>query len=254
MCKGDIVAEADRLHSTNILIASLSRQDVALLEPYLVREELAREAVLIEAGRPIEHLWFPEGGIASVVVDTADHGMTEIGIFGREGFSGIPLLLGATASPHRTFIQVDGHMGLRIAAAPFMAAVDQSATLRTTLLRYVQTFIVQLAHSTVSNAHQRIEARLARWLLMCHDRYDADEIPLTHESMAMMIAAERSSVTVSLHVLEGAGMIRSRRGRVAILDRNLLEELAGDGYGRSEAEYRAMIAPFGKTDPWIAAS
>jgi hypothetical protein len=89
---------------------------------------------------------------------------------------------------------------------------------------------------------------------MCHDRYDSDEIPLTHEFMAIMVAAERSGVTVSLHVLEGAGMIRSKRGRVVILDRQKLEELAGDGYGQPETEYSRLIAPFGKIGPRIAAA
>jgi hypothetical protein len=81
---------------------------------------------------------------------------------------------------------------------------------------------------------------------MCHGRNDGDEIMLTHEFMAMMIAADRSGVTVSLHVLEGAGMIRSRRGRVLILDRSKLEELAGEGDGRPKAEYRKLIAPFAR--------
>ncbi|MDN4634570.1 helix-turn-helix domain-containing protein, partial [Sphingomonas sp. PsM26] len=102
-------------------------------------------------------------------------------------------------------IQINGSTGLRIDTAPFLAAVDQSTTLRLTLLRFVQTLTTQTAHSAVSNAHQRIEARLARWLLMCHDRTDGDAIHITHEFMAMMIAAERSGVTVSLHMLEGAG-------------------------------------------------
>lgn len=238
-------------YSANLLLSALSPGDLAALIPYLTREPLHREQVLLAANRPIEHVWFPEGGVASVVADMADNGLTEVGIFGYEGFAGTALLLGADRSPHQIFVQVDGHTGLCIAASRFLAAVDQSVTLRTTLLRYVQTFIIQTAHSAVSNAHQRIEARLARWLLMCHDRNDGDDIALTHEFMSMMIAAERSGVTVSLHVLEGAGMIRSRRGRVTILDRHKLEELAGEGYGRAEAEYRRLIAPFGKDGPRI---
>lgn len=239
----------DRRYTTNILLDALSGDDLELLKPHFTREKLDVKKVLVEADQPIEHLWFPEGGVASVVADMADNGPTEVGIFGREGFSGTPLLLGADTSPHKVFIQVDGHTGLRIEAPRFLAAVEQSVTLQTTLLRYVQTFITQTAHSAVSNAHQRIEARLARWLLMCHDRGDGDEIGLTHDFMAMMIAAERSGVTVSLHVLEGAGMIRSRRGRVLVLDRHKLEELAGESYGRAEAEYRRLIAPFGKDAP-----
>ncbi len=241
-------------YTTNILLDALSGDDLALLKPHLSREQLHREQVLVALGKPIETVWFPEGGVTSVVMMTADHGRTEVGIFGRDGFAGVPLLLGADTSPHEIFVQVNGHSGLRIEAAEFLAVMDRSATLRTILLRYVQTFLVQTAQSAVSNAHQRIEARLARWLLMCHDRHDSDEIPLTHEFMAMMIAAERSGVTVSLHVLEGAGMIRSTRGRVRILDRHKLEELAGDGYGQPEAEYRKLIGPFGKDGPRSAPS
>lgn len=81
---------------------------------------------------------------------------------------------------------------------------------------------------------------------MCHDREDGDKIAITHEFMAMMISADRSSVTVALHVLEGLGMIRSKRGRVLITDRLKLEALAGENYGRPEAEYRRLISPFGK--------
>ena len=250
--RGDRVRNPGERYTTNLLIDALSADDLALLQPHFIREEVSREQVLVFANRPIEHVWFPEGGVASVVSDTADHGRTEVGIFGCDGFAGAPLLLGADTSPHETFIQINGHTALRIEAGRFLAAVDESVTLRRLLLRYIQTFITQTAHSAVSNAHQRIEARLARWLLMCHDRYDSDDIPLTHDFMATMIAAERSGVTVSLHVLEGAGMIRSKRGRVIILDRHKLEELAGEGYGRPEAEYRRLIAPFGKDAPRLA--
>jgi len=241
-------------YSTNLLLAALCEDDLALLRPFFTREKLVREEVLVAPNQPIDHVWFPESGVASVVAHKLDSGPTEVGIFGRDGFAGTPLVLGADTSPHRIFIQVEGGTGLRIDTRHFLDAVNESATLRTTLLRYVQTFIIQTADSAISNAHQRIEARLARWLLMCHDRNDGDEIVLTHEFMAMMIAADRSSVTVSLHVLEGAGMIRSKRGQVLILDREKLEELAGEGYGRPEAEYRKLIAPFGKDGPRVVAA
>lgn len=233
----------------NLLLATIGSDDRALLAPHLTRYPVTRRQVLVSADTAIEHVWFLESGVASIVSMLGDQIQTEVGIFGREGFAGTPLLLGSEISPHEVFMQIEGDSGLRMDRAPFLAAVERSVTLRTTLLRYVQTMMIQAAHSTVSNAHQRIEARLARWLLMCHDRNAGDEIAVTHEFMAMMIGAERSGVTVSLHVLEGAGMIRSTRGRVIILDRRLLEELAGDTYGRAEAEYRRLIAPFGKTAP-----
>lgn len=242
----------DKRYTTNILLAALSPDDLALLVPHFTREKLEHRMVLVPGNQTIEHVWFLEDGVASIVANMADKGATEVGIFGRDGFAGTPLLLGADISPHVIFIQINGSTGLRIGTAPFLAAVDQSTTLRMTLLRFVQTLITQTAHSAVSNAHQRIEARLARWLLMCHDRNDSDAILITHEFMAMMIAAERSGVTMSLHVLEAAGMIRAERGRVVILDRHKLEELAGESYGRPEAEYRRLIAPFGKEGPRVA--
>ena len=252
--RGARVSHPDDRYTANVLLGSLSVDDLTSLKPFLTREPLNREQILIPPDRPIEYAWFPESGVGSVVAHKVDTGPTEVGIFGREGFAGTSLLLGASTSPHKVFVQVGGGTALRIGAAELVAATEKSATLRKTLLRYVQTFIIQTADSAISNAHQRVEARLARWLLMCHDRSDGDGIALTHEFMAMMIAADRSAVTVSLHVLEGAGMIRSTRGRVLVLDRQKLEELAGDGYGRPEAEYRKLIAPFGKDGPRIFAN
>lgn len=233
--------------SANLLLLAMSAPDLALLKPGLTRVPLAERQVLVTAGRPIEHVYFPESGIASVVSNLPEQGPTEVGIFGRDGFSGTAVLLGADRSPHDTFIQVGGDSAMRIETDRLRAAVEQSSTLRAVLLRYIQCFLVQTAHSAVSNAHHRMEARLARWLLMCHDRLDSDEFAITHEFMAMMIAAQRSGVTITLHFLEGAGMIRSRRGRVIILDRDKLEDIAGDAYGRPEAEYRRLIGPFGRS-------
>ena len=236
-----------RDYSSNLLLGAMSADDLSLLQPGLTRVPLAERQTLVTAGSPIEHLFFPEDGIASVVSDLPEQGPTEVGIFGRDGFSGTTVLLGADSSPHETFMQVGGGTAMRIETDRLRAAVARSPTLQALLLRYVQSFLVQTAHSAVSNAHHRMEARLARWLLMCHDRLDGDEIPITHEFMAMMIAAQRSGVTITLHFLEGAGMIRSKRGRVVVQDREKLEEIAGDAYGRPEAEYRRLIGPIGRS-------
>jgi CRP-like cAMP-binding protein len=236
---------SDDLFSLNLLLRSLSAEDRALIGPHLTRVPMRRKQTFVAAGERIEHVYFPEDGVCSIVSGSADTDPTEVGIFGREGVSATALLLDSDRSPHETFVQVEGSGALRIDTETYLDLVDRSATLRRVLIRYVQTVIVQTAQSAMSNAHHRIESRLARWLLMCHDRVDGDEIPLTHEFMSMMIAAQRSGVTVTLHILEGAGMIRSKRGRVVVLDRAKLEDLAGDGYGQPEAEYRRLIGPFG---------
>jgi CRP-like cAMP-binding protein len=238
--------QTGHFHTNNILLGALSQDDRALLAPHLTRVELARGQVLVAPNQPIEQVYFPEGGVVSIVSVMQQSGRIEAGVFGREGVSAICLLLGTDRTPHETFVQVNGSPGLRIETDRYLAAVQQSESLRATLLRYVQTVLVQSAQSMATNANQRVEARLARWLLMCHDRVDGDEIALTHEFMGMMISAERSGVTITLHILEGAGMIRSQRGRVIIRDRDKLEDIAGDGYGIPEAEYRRLIAPFGR--------
>ena len=218
-------------------------EDLELLKPHFVRVELEREQVLWNPDEPIDQIYFLEGGIASIVSDMPDTGQTEIGC---EGMSGTSAVLGCGSSPNKCFMQVDGTTALRIELAELQAAIGKSPTLLAVLLKYVQTTLVQIAHTAVTNAHHRMEARLARWLLMCHDRVDGDDVELTHRFMSMMITAQRSGVTVTLHILEGVGAIRSTRGLVTILNRERLEDIAGDAYGRPEAEYRRLIGPFGR--------
>ena len=233
--------------STNILLRAISQDDIELLKPFLTRVPLPLEMLIVARNEPIEHVYFPEGGVVSIVSVMARGRRIEGGLFGREGVSATCLLLGTDRSPHETFVQVEGGSALRIETGRYLDAIRQSDGLRIVLLRYVQTMLVQAAQSTAANAGFRVEARLARWLLMCHDRIDGDEIALTHEVIGKMISAERSGVTVTLHILEGEGMIRARRGRVTILDRAKLEELASDSYGVAEAEYRKLIGPLGRS-------
>lgn len=233
--------------STNILVRTMTDHDRALLIPDIKRVEMEPKMVMVFANTPIRTIYFPEDGIASIVVKNKNGVQTEVGIFGREGFSAAPILLGNQQTPHETFMQVDGKTALAIGADELRIAVDKSKTLRDLMLRYINTFIIQTASSVVSNAHNSIETRLARWLLMCHDRIDGDDIHLTHEFMAMMIAAQRSGVTLTLHVLEGYGAIKSSRGKVTIIDRPRLEETAGESYGAPEAIYTETIASFGKS-------
>lgn len=225
----------------------MQAEGAALLAPHLVSVPLAHRQYLTWTDKPIEHVYFPESGIASIVSDLPNTGPTEIGIFGREGMSGSSVLLGAPISPYDTFMQVEGSSAWRISSEKLIEAVSQSPTLQAFLLKFVQTQMVQAGHCTVSNAHHRVEARLARWLLMCHDRNDSDDIHITHEFLAMMIAAQRSGVTLTLHELEGQGMIRSRRGVVTIANRELLEQCAGDAYGKPEEEYERLLGPLPST-------
>jgi CRP-like cAMP-binding protein len=242
------MSDIQQRSSANILVTQFQEQDFASLQPHLERVTLGFRQPFYESGQPIEHVHFLEEGVGSVTDPQPDGDEIEIGLYGREGFSGTAVLLGVESTPHRSFLQVgDGVPALRIETRRLVDACRQSADLQNLLLRYIQTFTIQAAQSAAANAHYEVPQRLARWLLMCHDRVSGEVIELTHEFMAMMLGVRRAGVTVALHTLEGTGAIRATRGRVMVVDRERLEELAGDCYGRPEAEYSRIIAPFGKS-------
>lgn len=223
----------------NQLLASLSADDFARLQPHLEPVSLALRQVLIEPNTPIEHAYFPEQGMSSVT-NNSSGGKIEVGVIGQEGMVGLPIVLGIDQTPYEHFMQIPGH-GWRIAAHDLEQAMAQSRSLHRHLLRYVQASHVQASETAFANANSDIEARLARWLLMCHDRVEGDDIPLTHEFIAMMLGVRRPGVTVALHVLEGMQVIRAKRGLISVLDREKLEELADEAYGLSETEYSRLM-------------
>lgn len=232
--------EASQPRFRNELLSSLTGDDLRHLAPLLESVTLDQRQVLERANEEIEHIYFPESGIASIVAIDSSGRRMEAGPFGREGMSGLAVLLGTDRSPHETLIQVAG-TAHRIPAGRLRAILEASATMRRQFLLYAHAFSVQTAHTALAAGLAVVEQRLARWILMLHDRVDGDELPLTHEFMALMLAVRRPGVTVALHVLEGEGFIRSRRGLVIVRDRQGLEKACGALYGVPEAEYRRLI-------------
>src|SRR5829696_223726 len=224
----------------NRLLLALSPPDLSLLEPWLERVALPVGTRLVGPNTPIEHVYFLEEGIASVVATTPQGRRIEAGIIGREGLSGIPILLGADRTPHECFVQTPGE-GLRIRTDDLRQAMAASPSLHQHLLRFVQAFMIQMGQTALSNGCHTLEQRLARWLLMCHDRVDGDDLSTTHEFLSLMLGVRRAGVTVGLQALEDRGMISPKRGRVMIQDRAKLEAVAGDSYGVPEAEYARLI-------------
>ena len=224
----------------NRLLLALSVQDFSLLEPQLQRVPLPVGTHLVEPKTPIGHAYFLEEGIASVVATTTQGRRIEAGIIGREGLSGIPVLLGADRTPHECFIQTAGE-GLRIGADDLRRAMAASGSLHQHLLRFVQAFMVQMGQTALANACHVIEQRLARWLLMCHDRVDGDDLSTTHEFLSLMLGVRRAGVTDMLNILEDRGLVSTKRGQIRVLDRVNLEAVAGDSYGVCETEYARLI-------------
>jgi CRP-like cAMP-binding protein len=223
----------------------LSADDYALLRPRLDAVEVRKGDVVLRADEPFAYAYFPESGLASVLSSEAQGRRLEVGLFGREGMVSTALVLGADRTPHETVSQVGGAW-LRMAPDALREAMRRSPPLHELLMRYVQTFLLTVGQTALSNGAYKAEERLARWLLLAHDRLDGDDLPLTHEFLSLMLSLHRPGVTLAIHALEGAGMIRARRGMVTVLDRGKLQEAAGESYGAAEAEYERLIGPFRK--------
>jgi CRP-like cAMP-binding protein len=225
--------------SGNRLLSSLSTKDFDLLEPDLTSVTLGLRKHLEKPNRRIEAVYFPESGIASVVAIQRGK-QVEVGLIGREGMTGLPIVLGNHRSPHSTYVQVAGK-AMCIPSAALRKATEASLSLRNSFLKFVQAFGVQTTHTAISNAQSKIDTRLARWLLMAHDRVGDDNLPLTHEFLSLMLAVRRAGVTTALNALRKQGVISYNRGSITIHDRKGLEKTAGESYGIPEAEYRRLI-------------
>ena len=224
----------------NELLRRLGVADLALLEPHLEPVRLPLRLSLERPRTQIDHVYFIDEGIASVVASLSKGRDTEIGLIGFEGMTGAVVVLGDQQSAHECYMQVAGH-GLRIPAATFSMVLSDSPTLRTLLLKYVQSLYVQCGYTALVNARSKLEERLARWLLMCADRVVGGKVPITHEFLGIMLGVRRPGVTVALQILEGRGLIQASRGQIKIRDRAGLVEIANGIYGGPEFEYERVL-------------
>ncbi|MBB2676159.1 UNVERIFIED_ORG: CRP-like cAMP-binding protein [Rhizobium esperanzae] len=229
-----------QLNFRNELLRAMGPQERGLLVPYLEPLDLEVPLVLELEDTPISNVYILESGLASIVARFPGGRDLEVGIVGREGMTGAAVILGGEQSANRTFMQISGH-GFKLPAPVLSAAVEESRALRSLLLAYVQTLLAQTTSTVLANGHAKLEERLARWLLMVHDRTDGTTIWLTHEFLAVMLGVRRAGVTVALHLLEGKGLIRSTRRQIVILNRRGLIEEAHGSYGAAEEEYRRLI-------------
>lgn len=225
----------------NRILLSIPPENLDRIRDRLEVVDLPLRTCLVEPDKETEFVYFLEEGLASVVATSKDeHERIEIGHLGFEGFSGFHIVLGVDRTPTQTFMQVEGR-GLRMTSAHLSEAIANDEVLRSRLLRYIHTYHLQLAYSALANGRYTIPERLARWLLMCHDRLGTEEMHLTHEFLALMLGVRRSGVTNEIHILEGVHAIKATRGTIRILDRDKLEELASGSYGVPEEEYDRLM-------------
>lgn len=224
----------------NLLLRSLPEEAFLVLKPHMKRVGLPLRSELVAPDLPIEYVNFLESGLASVVATNSDDESVEVGHVGFEGMSGTHLVLGVETTPNKTFMQAEGS-AIVIPAPTLLSVIEQLPEAKKILLRYIHCRDMQLSHSALANARYNMSERLARWILMCHDRLRTNDLPLTHEFLALMLGVRRSGVTNEIHILEGVHAIKATRGNIKILDRQKLEEMASGSYGIPEREYERYI-------------
>jgi len=202
--------------------------------------ELGLDDVLHEAGARLRHVYFPTGGFISLVTPAETSAGIEVALVGREGMVGLPLLLGVSASALHHVVQGAGG-ALRLTAATFSKELDRNQALRRRLGRYAYVNLYQLAQTAACTRFHTVEQRLARWLLMAHDRSSSDSFHATHRFLAEVLGVRRAGVTNAATALQRADLVRYRRGSITILDRGGLEQRACGCYAASKKMYERML-------------
>jgi CRP-like cAMP-binding protein len=224
----------------NGLLAALPPDDFALLAGSLKPVTLEFKRVLYAPYQPIESVYFIESGSASMLVPIDDGDFAEVGLVGREGLVGLPVILGVDSSTTEPLIQMQG-VALRMQAAALQEAFDRSAALRRLLLRYTQAFYNQVTQTAACNSNHTLDERLARWLLMVHDRAEGDTFPMTQEFMSMMLGVRRAGVSVTASVLQKAGAISYNHGSMTVANRSILKGAACECYGIIRQQFEHVL-------------
>jgi CRP-like cAMP-binding protein len=224
----------------NRLLANLAPDLFALLAPHLARVSLEQAQRIENPNEAISTVFFPGAGVISVVARTLGGARLETGLIGPEGMTGLSLLYGLESAPHEVFVQIPCR-AILIPASNFRQAVEENHALHLYFLRYAHVFSIQVAHTALCNGRFTIDQRLARWLLMCHDRIDREDITLTHEFLSLMLGVRRAGVTTAVRDLVNTGALVVHRGSIVIRDRTVLLNAAGEAYGVPEAQYAALM-------------
>jgi CRP-like cAMP-binding protein len=223
------MSKQNRTPVGNRLLAALSDHDRSRLFAHLEPFALKHSDVLCEIGNTLEHVYFANSGMISLVSHTEEGGTIEVGIIGNEGMAGLSVFLGVDESQYRLLVQGEGD-AFRMKASPFKAECSRLASLDATLRRYAQARLTQITQSAICNRFHDVESRLCRWLLQSRDCMRSNELHLTQDFLAMMLGVHRPAVTIAAGILQNAGLINYNRGHVSILAGSSLEAASCECY------------------------
>lgn len=227
----------------NLLLRQLPAEDRSRLEAHLQAVPVSRGMNLFGELDASEFVYFSQGPLISL----EQSNRVEVALIGGEGLVGWPSLVGCSCSPYRAVVRGRDGIVAKMPTRVLMAIAAASPALQLILNRFITVVSVQMGETIGAFALHRIDIRLARWILLRHDRLGGDEILAHHDEIADNLGARRASITDSLHVIEGEGLVRCRRGRIWVRNRVALEQMAARCYGVAELQYRELIGKFGKS-------
>ena len=213
----------------NRLLLALPSRNLKQLMPEFAHIACRRSQVLMDADRPLDHVYFPDSGVVSVVAVYADGSVIEMATIGREGCTGMQAFFGARTSSVRLLVQIPGSAA-KMSRAAFARAMESMPSFRNLMSSYVQAFQEQVMVSVACNGAHNLKQRLARWLLMMRDRNDGDALSITQSLLAEMLGVQRPTITIAAQELERAGLIERGHRQVTILDRPGLTEESCECY------------------------
>ena len=213
----------------NRLLLALPPRDLKQLMPKLEHIPIQREQVLIDADSALDHVYFPDSGVVSVLAVYADGSMIEMATIGREGFTGVQAAFGAKTSSARFLVQIPGSAA-KLSRVAFTRTMQSMPSFRNLMYAYVQAFLEQVLVSVACNGVHSLKERLARWLLMMRDRSDDDVLQITQNLLGEMLGVQRSTITNAAGELERAGLIERGRRQVTILNRQGLSKASCECY------------------------
>ena len=237
------------ISKSNQLLAALQPEDRRRLETDMEWVELPRDTVLYEPGSPLRHVYFPASAVVSLVTSMEDGAATEVAVVGNEGIVGVCAFLGGAPAHSGAVVQRAGH-AWRMSAAAVVQHMQRSPDVLQALLRYTQFLFTHLVQTSACNRHHGLEQQMCRWLLLHVDRAAGDELKVTQERIAGMLGVRREGVTVTAIKLQKDGLIRYGRGRIAIADRQGLEERCCECYAViRDADDRQSLLPLTPSRP-----
>ena len=224
----------------NRLLASLPPDEYQRLRPHLRKVSFSLGEVVYEFGGQLDYVFFPTTSIVSLLYTMENGSSAEMGLTGNDGVVGIALFMGGGTMPNRAVVQSAGD-ALRMKARVLQAEFALGGKFQQLLLRYTQALITQISQTAVCNRLHSVEQQLCRWLLLSHDRVQADELIMTQELIADMLGVRREGVTVAAGHLQDLGAISYVRGRIQILDRKKLEETVCECYRVVRDEFDRLL-------------